>query len=137
MCDFDGETIIVQEGEMKLYIDANSIGSANTNDEYVITGCIRNDIYAEIRMDRQNAFRDRIIYTGEKYCNFYLIFKNPTQVVYDDWKGLSGSPVFNSNGKLIGMLYRVVEETNHLYVTPIQTILLIMRHVCQIQRGNE
>lgn len=121
--DFDGKTIIVQEGEMKLYINENSIESVNVNDEYVITGCIRNDIYAEIRMDRQNTFRDQIVYTGEKYCNSYLVFENPTQVVYDDWKGLSGSPVFNNKGKLIGMLSRVVEETNHLYVTPIQTIL--------------
>ena len=123
LLDFDGETIIVAEGETKLVIDESSIGIPNTNDEYIITGCIRNEICNGIRMNRQNTFRDQIVYTGEKYCNSYLVFENPTQVVYDDWKGLSGSPVFNNNGNLIGMLNRVVEETSHLYVTPIQTIL--------------
>ena len=123
LLDFDGETIIVAEGETKLFIDESSIGIPNTNDEYIITGCIRNEICNGIRMNRQNTFRDQIVYTGEKYCNSYLVFENPTQVVYDDWKGLSGSPVFNNNGNLIGMLNRVVEETSHLYVTPIQTIL--------------
>lgn len=123
LLDYDGETILVPEGETKLFIDGSSIGMPNAKDEYIIAGCIRNDIHSEIRMDRLNAFRDQIVYTGDKYCDSYFVFENPAQVVYNDWKGLSGSPVFNNNGNLVGMLNRVVEETNHLYVTPIQTIL--------------
>ena len=56
--DFDGETIIVAEGGPKLFIDKSSIGTPNANDEYIITGCIRNEICNRIRMNKQNTFRD-------------------------------------------------------------------------------
>ena len=138
LLDFDGNSIIVPEGEMKLIIEENSIGTPSTDDEYIITGCIRNKICAGIRMERQNTFRDQIKYTGEKFCESYLIFENPTEIVYDDWKGLSGSPVFNNNGNLIGMLNRVVEGMNYLYVTPIQMILRFIDYTisCETQLVN-
>ena len=48
--------------------------------------------------------------------------ENPSNVILSDWEeGLSGSPVFNKDGNLVGILNEVVDGKQ--YVTPIKSIL--------------
>ena len=48
-----------------------------------------------------------------------------------DWKGLSGSPVIDSKGRLLGMLLRVVDKGYEIFVMPISFIL---RYIDQLDR---
>lgn len=41
---------------------------------------------------------------------------------YDDWAGLSGSPVLNQEGKCIGVLCSVNEGTKSVFVKPFSKI---------------
>lgn len=122
LCDFDGR-IVVAEGLIKFFIDENAIAEVDVSSDYVITGCIHNQIRGGVRMERRAIFREEIKFTGKKYLDTYLIFESPFPIIYNDWKGLSGSPVFNDNGNLVGMLNKVVDGTQMLYVTPIHKIL--------------
>lgn len=121
-CDFDGK-IMIKEGMEKLFIDANSIAEVDMSSDYVITGCIHNQIRGGVRMERRVTFREGIKFTGKKYLDTYLILENPCEIVYDEWEGLSGSPVFNDKGNLVGMLNKVVDGTQMLYITPIHRII--------------
>ena len=122
LCDFDGRTVI-EEGLEKLFIDENAIAEVDESSDYVITGCIHNQIRGGVRMERRTTFREGIKFTGKKYLDTYLIFENPCKIISDDWKGLSGSPVFNDKGNLVGMLNKVVDGTQMLYVTSIYKII--------------
>lgn len=122
LCHYDGQ-IAVEEGLGKLFIAENAIADVDMSSEYVITGCIHNQIRGGVRMERRTTFREGIRFTGGKYLDTYLIFENPCNIVYDDREGLSGSPVFNDKGNLVGMLNKVVDGTQLLYVTPIHKII--------------
>ena len=41
---------------------------------------------------------------------------------YEDWAGLSGSPVLNQEGKCIGVLCSVIEGTQSVFVKPLKKI---------------
>lgn len=66
-----------------------------------------------------------IFHTGLKYTGTILdmaVLKYDKPVVVADWKGLSGSPVLNQDGKLIGVACSVDPIANTLHVMPIQKI---------------
>ena len=65
-------------------------------------------------MNRTTTFRERITYTGTQ-CFGLSVLENPSNVILSDWKGLSGSPVFNEDGNLVGMLNEVVDGKQSLY----------------------
>ena len=123
LCGYDG-SIWVHEGEPKLFINADHTADLDISKEYVITGCIRNKI-SGIVMNRTTTFRERITYAGTQRFGLSVL-ENPSNVILSDWKGLSGSPVFNEDGNLVGMLNEVVAGKQSLYVTPIKSILKLI-----------
>ena len=54
-------------------------------------------------------------------------------MILSDWKGLSGSPVFNEDGNLVGMLNEVVDGKQSLYVTPIKCILKLIDYYLAVE----
>ena len=54
------------------------------------------------------------------------IFKYPDPVIYENWAGLSGGPIFNDRYQLIGMVIRVNEYNDTIVVMPIKEILRYM-----------
>lgn len=116
-------SIAVKEGLEKLYITEDAIAEPNAEKDFVITGCIRNHIVDDIRMDRGTTFREGIKYDANKLnINKQFVFINPEPIIYEDWKGLSGSPIFDQDGKLVGMVNGVNEGGYDIYVTPIHFI---------------
>lgn len=128
LCDYNGN-VLVNAGEKKLCIDAKTSAKASKSEKYVITGCIRNRI-SGIKMDRNTTVRENICYADKMHSDFY-VFKNPILIVYDDWKGLSGSPVFSEHGKIVGMLNEVVDGSYELYVVPICDIIKCIEYSLQ------
>lgn len=121
LCDIDGN-ILVNHGEEKLILSDAAIDYARADDSYIVTGCIRNKISNSVRMDRCTTFRNDIKFTGRKELGC-LIFSVPYTVIYEDWIGLSGSPVFSEEGHIVGMLKEVNDLNNTLHIVAMEDIL--------------
>lgn len=132
LTDYDG-SIIVKAGELKLFIKEDAISEAEEGKDYVVTGCICNKIVDGIRMDHRTAFRKGIRYTGRTHMGSFVVFENPTTINVDEWEGLSGSPIFDEDGNLVGMVNEVLDGGNEIYVTPIKSILRLIDYVLQTQ----
>lgn len=123
--DYDQAKVLVKAGLSKLYINEGSIAKPNAAKEYVITGCVKNKIVNDIKMQRENAFYEGIKYSNSKFDNFD-VYLNPTICEAEKWAGLSGSPIFDSDGFLVGMVSRIVEGDHKIYVTPINDIIKLI-----------
>ena len=131
-------SVIVKEGLEKITILEESLAEPDETKDYVVTGCIRNKIVDDIRMDRQTTFRNGIRYKKDKTnINSQLVFENPTTIIYDDWKGLSGSPFFDENGCLIGMVNEVVDKGFDIYVTPIKAIIKLLDYAIVVEDSQK
>ena len=63
-------------------------------------------------------------FDGEE--DFLFKFKYNGQIKYDEWAALSGSAIFNQEGKVVGMVIRVTQETNVVWVVPIKHIFRLI-----------
>ena len=133
---YDG-SVAVKAGELKLFIQEETISEAKVEKDYVITGCICNRIVDGIRMERRTTFREGIKYTGRTHMVAFMVFENPDIINVEEWKGLSGSPIFDEDGKLVGMVNEVVDGGKEIYVTPINHILRLIDYAISIENVNE
>lgn len=136
LTDYDG-SIIVKAGELKLFIEEDAISEAEEGKDYVVTGCICNKIVDGIRMERRTTFREGIRYTGRTHMGSFIVFENPDIINVEEWEGLSGSPIFDEDGKLVGMVNEVVNGDREIYVTPINHILRFIDYAISIENVNE
>lgn len=67
----------------------------------------------------------------EEKSNEIILYTDKSINAVSDWKGLSGSPVIDSKGRLLGMLLRVVDKGHEIFVMPISFIL---RYIDQLDR---
>ena len=122
-CIVNGAT--VKTGEKKLHLDESCITDADKNDDYFVFGRVRFEY--DQTDNGQVILRSRFIsHDGLKYVrddgNYYVL-KYSQPVVVDDWKGLSGSPVLNHNGNLIGIACKVSSVSDEVWVKKIQCML--------------
>lgn len=105
----------VPYGEPKMALSSNDIVVANSSDTYSVYGRIK--LFFE---KNSNVLQSTIVFhTGlrllyETDDMYVLQYGSP--VLLSEWKGLSGSPVLNQDGKLIGMACSVDPFTNTLSV---------------------
>lgn len=116
---------MVKTGENKLRLDASCISVADKNDDYFVFGRVRFEY--DQADNGQFLLRSRFIsHDGLKYVrddgNYYVL-KYAQRVVVDDWKGLSGSPVLNHEGGLIGIACAVSSVSDEVWVKKIQCML--------------
>ena len=72
-------------------------------------------------------------YTNMKYIGSFeglYQFQSSQSATLDDWKGLSGSPVFDDDLKLVGMAVRYNDYDNILLVFPADDIAWYLRNDC-------
>ena len=60
--------------------------------------------------------------------------KYPQIIDYQQWAGLSGSPVFNNEGKLLGMLLRVEDGGHAVWIKPISEIVKLLDYSLTIEK---
>ena len=133
---YDG-SVAVKAGELKLFIKEETMSEAIVGKDYVITGCICNRIVDGIRMERRTIFREGIKYTGRTHMGSFLVFEYPDIINVEEWEGLSGSPIFDEGGKLVGMVNEVVDGGREIYVTPINHILRLIDYTIKSENVNE
>jgi len=122
-CNLNGAQVAA--GEKKMHLDSNCICVANKDDDYFVFGRVH---HKYIKGANAQVFMcsDFISHDGLKYVrddgNYYVLkYQKPVVVV--DWKGLSGSPVINHDGGLIGIACAVSSTTEEVWVKKIQCML--------------
>ena len=67
-----------------------------------------------------------------------LVFDYPNPIINEDWEALSGSAIFDNEGKSVGMCVSVNDITNKVWVLPIDFILkMIDKTIEFILAGNK
>lgn len=122
-CNLNGAQVAA--GEKKMHLDSNCICVANKDDDYFVFGRVHHK-YVKGANAQVFMCSDFISHDGLKYVrddgNYYVL-KYSQPVVVDDWKGLSGSPVLNHNGNLIGIACKVCSVSDEVWVKKIQCML--------------
>lgn len=120
---YDG-SVIVPAGLKKCCISVDTISKPLESESFIVAGKCHNKVTG-VKMEYENAWHEDIKYEGTNGDGNY-IFKNAEPVNHDDWKGLSGSPVFDSHLHLVGMLLRDAEVNDTLIVMPMKRVLEII-----------
>lgn len=114
--DCDG-SIIVAKGSEKIIIPDCQIDDINSTDYYLICGCCCNDICGA-RLVYKNVVHQDLKYK-ETNKDGTILLSYDMCVKDEEWAGLSGSPVFNNRGKLVGMLTNASSASDVVTVIPI------------------
>lgn len=124
------DDVIVEAGVEKKIIDCSE--KLKEGDLCLIEGCVKWSEKAA-KLSRVNA-----IYQNLKFKDYdtkgYYILKYERSVIYGDWAGLSGGPVFNDKAKLIGMAIEVNVFEDTICVIPIEKIMELMNYVIKINQ---
>lgn len=134
--ELDGVHISI--GEPKKHLDEACICTAKPDDEYFVYGRVR---FKYLKGENGQIFlASQLIYhDGLKYDHNdgnYYVLKYPKPIVVDDWKGLSGSPVINHDGGLIGIACKVSDVTNEVWVKKIQAMMPLFDAEIMTQKLN-
>ena len=117
----DGQgNLLVKAGLPKLIITSESVTEPSWDDKYYDYGVVLNDCSDGIRFNRYNVMYCDLKFGGE--CDSLYKFKYNGQIKYEEWAALSGSAIFNQEGKVVGMVIRVAQETNVVWAVPIKYI---------------
>lgn len=63
--------------------------------------------------------------------NHVLVFKVPENIVYEDWAGISGSPILNPEGYIVGIACSVLPNTHYMYgldITQVRPLFDMLIH---------
>lgn len=120
----DLESACVKYGEKKGFFKSTDIATVSTTDTYAVFGRVK--LFFE-KVDENNVLQSTVIFhTGLKFVYetkdmYELQYDKP--IIIDEWKGLSGSPVLNQYGKLLGVACSVDPFANTLSVMKIRNVL--------------
>ncbi len=78
-----------------------------------------------IKPEKKDTLKEELKYI-DKSGDYYLL--NTPEIIedYEDWAGLSGSPVLSETGECIGVLCAVTEKSKSIWVMPTNKIKLLM-----------
>ncbi len=121
--------ILVKEGLTKLAIPSENFTKPTINDQYYIYGVVKNKYNDEHNICRCNVMHCNLQYIGEE-GNLYK-FNSPTTIINNEWHAVSGSAVFNQDGKVVGMAVKIslAPNSKFIMVVPSKTILRLIDHV--------
>jgi len=106
---------------------SNDIATPNIENNYYLAGKILNGSNSYIQ-EYVEYFYKNIKFIG--MAGKFYVFQMPTNISNENIKGLSGSPVFDSNKKCIGMAIRYCEYNNTVVVLPIEEIVYYLKNDC-------
>jgi len=115
----DGDTKLVSPNEQKFEFLEEHITESQETDLYYVFGKIKPH-FKGLFVHRENTFKNDLKYI-DTYGDFMLL-NSTHDIVYEEWAGLSGSPVINQDGKCIGVLCSVNDGTKSVFVKPFSKI---------------
>ena len=118
---------IVSPKEPKFEFLDEHIAEPDINDNYYIYGKIKPELKG-LFLHRQGTFKTNLKFV-DKFGAYILLNTQEIITDIDDWAGLSGSPVLNQNGKCIGVLCSVNENTKSIFVKPFESIIPLLETI--------
>ena len=115
----------------KLYLKQECIGLPQEGKKYLTMGVLHKRFNGVV-WERENMCHFNIEYDREAMGMYKFLYYRP--IIEDEWSGLSGAPFFDEDGHLIGMVIRVVDGENIIWVMPINKILNFIRITKQIEK---
>lgn len=126
----------VAAGLDKIPFTEQSIITPDNNHTYFILGRIRPSV--DVR-NPQYILTDMVLKSGLVYLktdgDFHVLYTNTT-ITYEDWGGLSGSPVLSDDGALIGIICSVQVGGHELNVLNIHKVLPLMEAAIIQEKGT-
>lgn len=114
-------------GDAKSRITSDHIIEAKAEDIYSVFGRVQ---FKLEKSGNQNLLLSTpMFHTNLKYiCDQgdYYVLKYDKPVIVDEWKGLSGSPVINTDGELIGIACSVNDIQNLVFVKKMKRVLTLI-----------
>lgn len=103
--------IVIPPHQRKQPIDWNTRSTPDKTHTYSIIGKIRPQLKNEngieiITFDK--VYNEGMTFTKTQDGNYYFRYTKP--VIYEDWGGLSGGPVFDNEGHLVGIQSGVIQS---------------------------
>ena len=123
-------TVIIEEGTPKIILDSQYIASVDEKKWYIVAGTIGNDLKNSVRLERQSVVHELLKYIGVD-SDKNLLLETPENPDINLWAGLSGAPVFDENGLIVGMLIRGPKSEPILTIVPIDKILWFLDLIIQ------
>ncbi|MDR3008576.1 MAG: serine protease [Sphingobacterium sp.] len=145
-CEINGELTINQpeieleigkiKKGLKCYVDLDTqIGVPNNELFYAFFGSIKQKKLNETRIESTLTLKyDIKFHRSESNYNVFLvkdIIKDS-----DDYRGCSGSPIFDENGKFVGLATAVRENTKMVYALKTEDILGFLNYFIGTQENN-
>lgn len=112
-------------------IPSKSIITPTTDDRYIVYGHTNFSFNKDTNLlNWEVTHHEDMVYSGET-GDYYLLTPNEP-INNKDWKGISGSPVFNLQGGLLGILCGGNKDRNVIYVMKIKKLLSFIDSTLQI-----
>lgn len=131
LVDYDNSPI-VHKGLSKLEFQEGSIGSLDKDGYFIVTGTVQNKLIDGVRLERKNAVHMDLRYS-ETLKDGDVLLSYPNPIKLSEWAGLSGSPVLDATGALVGMLLRASEDTNEVLVKPMAQIIRFLDYILKVK----
>lgn len=125
------DTILVPAGKEKIIIKEDCVIEIESTDRCIVGGCVLWNTNG-VKLDRCNAIHDGMV-LKEINAEGYYVLKYHEPVIVEHWKGISGAPVFNQVGRLIGMLIEVDENNDTVVVVPMKSIMRLMDYAIKCE----
>jgi hypothetical protein len=119
------DNTIVEAHQPKYFLQTALFSEPNTDKLYYVFGTVRTELVDDIRLDRVNTIKNGLRFVTR--ANDYLLFNSQHKILdVDDWSGLSGAPVFSSEGECVGVFCSVNMDSHMIFVVPIQKVKILI-----------
>lgn len=128
------DTILVPAGKTKICLCEERVAELKPTDLCIVSGCVLWKTNG-VLLDCRNAVYDGLVLKVINAEGYYVL-KYHAPVIANYWKGISGAPVFNQEGDLIGMLIEVDENNDTVVVVPMKAIMRLMDYAIQYEETS-
>lgn len=115
----------IEKGEQMIIVCEDGFVEPNVEDTYYVCGhthpSIKNGIFIQYEKNFKNGLKYKLS------DNEHLLF-NTEDIIEDenDWRGISGAPIFNQEGKCVGILTSVNAGSKMVWGYSYKTIFMLM-----------
>lgn len=135
----------VPAGSQKIVFSEDVITDPSDNDMYFVLGkvkfsFIQPDDAAYSVLNYEITLKEGLHYVATNGDFYKLSTEEQKPPRYEEWGGLSGSPVLNGEGQIIGVLCSISTIDNHVFVMNIRKVLQLIDYTIQVnhlEQGNE
>ena len=113
-------------------IPSESVITPTQEDRYIVYGHIKYTLNSTTNLlDWRIKHHEDMTYLCES--GDYYVLRPNEPVINEEWEGISGSPVFNQQGGLLGILCGGSEKHNVIFVMKIQTVMSFIDTTLKIE----